>query len=191
METKIYDIDCMKHRKSTHLASVDVEAIIAEKGKCILTIKEAYYSPISDDPNTGKKIGVNVNGKLQDGYFIEFVEDVKPMVVNSGNRKTIAKMIQLTKGIVAVESRNLMSWTGFKIELMFDPNIKFGKETTGGIVVSPIVPIIEKVKPIFDEAKFEKAFIANATIETITKSFQTTQETLTKYNEYVASRTEK
>lgn len=26
-------IDCMKYRKSTHLAGVDVEMIIAEKGK--------------------------------------------------------------------------------------------------------------------------------------------------------------
>ena len=64
-------------------------------------------------------------------------------------------------------------------------------QIVGGIVVSPIAPITEKVKPIFDEAKFEKAFIANATIETITKSFQTNEETLTKYNEYVASRTTK
>jgi hypothetical protein len=191
METKIYNIDCMKHRKSTHLASVDVEAIIAEKGKCILTIKEAYYSPISDDPNTGKKIGINVNGKLQDGYFLEFVEDVKPMVVNSGNRKTIAKMVQLSKGIVAVESRNLMSWNGFKIELLFDPNIKFGKETTGGIVVSPIAPIIEKKKPTFKEEHFEKAFNANATIETITNGFITNEEILTKYNQYVTDRATK
>ena len=180
METKIYNIDCMKHRKSTHLAGVDVEAIIAEKGKCILTIKEAYY-----------ETGVNVSGNKTDGYFLDFVEDVKPMVVNSGNRKTIAKMIQLAKGIEAVESRNLMSWNGFKIELQFNPNVKMMGQVVGGIVVSPIAPITEKIKPIFDEAKFEKAFIANATIETITKSFQTTEETLTKYNEYVASRTEK
>lgn len=27
-------IDCMKCRKSTHLAGVEVEMIIAEKGKC-------------------------------------------------------------------------------------------------------------------------------------------------------------
>ena len=33
MET---NIDCMKYRKSTHLASVDVECI-AEKGSCELT----------------------------------------------------------------------------------------------------------------------------------------------------------
>ena len=39
MET---NIDCMKYRKATHLASVDVEAMIAEKGSCELTIKLAF-----------------------------------------------------------------------------------------------------------------------------------------------------
>ena len=36
-------IDSMKYRKSTHLAGVDVEGIIADKGKCILIIKQSYY----------------------------------------------------------------------------------------------------------------------------------------------------
>lgn len=172
------NIDCMKHRKSTHLAGVDVEAIIAENGKCILTIKEAYY-----------ETGVNVSGNKTDGYFLDFVEDVKPMVVNSGNRKTIAKIVQLAKGIESVESRNLMAWNGFKIELQFNPNVKFGREVVGGIVVSPIAPITEKKKPTFKDEHFEKAFNANATIETITKGFITNEEILTKYTQYVASRT--
>ena len=180
METKIFNIDCMKHRKSTHLAGVDVEAIISEKGKCILTIKEAYY-----------ETGVNVSGNKTDGYFIDFVEDVKPMVVNSGNRKTIAKMIQIAKKIEAVESRNLMSWNGFTIELQFNPNVKMMGQVVGGIVVSPIAPIIEKKKPTFKEEHFEKAFNANATIETITNGFITNEEILTKYNQYVADRATK
>lgn len=174
------NIDCMKHRKSTHLAGVDVEAIIAEKGKCILTIKEAYY-----------ETGVNVSGNKTDGYFLDFEEDVKPMVVNSGNRKTIAKMVQLAKGIEAVESRNLMSWNGFKIELQFNPNVKMMGQVVGGIVVSPIAPIVEKKKPTFEEKHFEKAFNANATIEKITNGFTANEEILTKYNEYVTSRAKK
>ena len=54
MET---NIDCMKYRKSTHLASVDVDAIIAEKGSCELTIKLAFY----DRGRCGNK--------KTDGYF--------------------------------------------------------------------------------------------------------------------------
>jgi hypothetical protein len=60
------NIDCMKYRKSTHLAGVDVETIIAEKGNCIVTIKECYYAK-----------GVDVSGNKTDGYFLEFVEDFR------------------------------------------------------------------------------------------------------------------
>ena len=77
------NIDAMKYRKSTHLAGVDVEMIITEKGNCILTIQDAYY-------NTN----VDVSGNKTDGYFLEFEENVKPMVVNSVNRKTISNIMR-------------------------------------------------------------------------------------------------
>lgn len=126
------DIDCMKYRKSTHLAGVDVEMIIADQGKCVLTIKEAYY-----DTN------VNVSGNKTSGYFLEFVEDVKPMVVNSGNRKNIAGITKIKNKCSGSESRNIGNWTGMKIELVFDPNVKMMGKTTGGIKVLPISPISE------------------------------------------------
>ena len=83
---KIHGIDSMKYRKSTHLAGVDVETIVDEKGSCILTIKEAFYDT-----------GVDVSGNKTDGYFLTFVEAGKPMVVNSVNRKTIADIIRIEK----------------------------------------------------------------------------------------------
>lgn len=124
------NIDCMKYRKSTHLAGVDVETIVDDKGKCILTIKDAYY-------NTG----VDVSGNKTDGYFIEFVEGVKPMVVNSVNRKTIANIAKITKNLSSVESRNIGNWIGLKIELTFDASVKMMGKVTGGIRVNPINPI--------------------------------------------------
>jgi hypothetical protein len=124
------NIDCMKYRKSTHLAGVDVETIIDDKGKCILTIKDAYYDK-----------GVDVSGNKTDGYFIEFVEGVKPMVVNSVNRKTIADIVKKTKNLTSVESRNIGNWLGLKIELIFDANVKMMGKITGGIRVAPISPI--------------------------------------------------
>jgi hypothetical protein len=133
------NIDCMKYRKSTHIAGIDVETIITEKSKCVLTIKEAYYST-----------GVDVSGNKTDGYFLEFEEDVKPMVVNSGNRKKIADIVKELKKLTSIESRNIGNWIGVQIELFFDPSIKFGKEVKGGIVVKPKVVIKEK-QPITDE----------------------------------------
>ena len=80
---KEHGIDSMKYRKSTHIAGVDVEAIVDDKGQCILTIKDAFYQK-----------NVDVSGNKTDGYFLEFEEDIKPMVVNSTNRKAIANLVQ-------------------------------------------------------------------------------------------------
>jgi len=124
------NIDCMKYRKSTHLAGVDVDMIIAEKGKCILTIKDAYY-------NTN----VDVSGNRTDGYFLEFVEGVKPMVVNSTNRKIIASIVKIKTKCTATESRNIGNWKGIKIELNFDASVKMMGKITGGIRVNPVSPI--------------------------------------------------
>ena len=123
-------IDCMKYRKSTHLAGVDVEMIIAEKGKCVLTIKESYY-------NTG----VDVSGNRTDGYFLEFVEGVKPMVANSTNRKIIASIVKIRNKCSNSESRNIENWKGLTIQLVFDEEVKMMNKRTGGIRVSPISPI--------------------------------------------------
>lgn len=124
------NIDCMKYRKSTHLAGVDVDMIVAEKGKCILTIKEAYYNR-----------NVNVSGNKTDGYFLEFVEPFKPMVVNSTNRKNISDMVKILTKCSATDSRNVGNWIGHKIELIFDPSVKMMGKTTGGIKVLPTSPI--------------------------------------------------
>lgn len=163
------NIDCMKYRKSTHIAGVDVEAIIAEKGKCILTIKEAYYSK-----------GVDVSGNKTDGYFLEFVEDIKPMVVNSGNRKTIALLCKTEKNISSIDSRNISNWVGMRIELTFDPNVKMMGQMVGGIKVKPQSVVIEK-KPL-SEANFLKALesIKNGTysVESLKNDFKLTPEQL-------------
>ena len=124
------NIDCMKYRKSTHLAGIDVETIIAEKGSCILTIKDAFYDK-----------GVDVSGNKTDGYFLTFVEGVKPMVVNSVNRKTIANIVKITNNCTPQESRNIGNWIGLKIELLFDANVKMMGQIVGGIRVAPKSPI--------------------------------------------------
>lgn len=124
------NIDSMKYRKSTHLASVDVEMIIAEKGNCILTIKDAYY-------NTN----VNVSGEKKDGYFIIFEEPVKPFLVNSVNKNTISKIYKQEKNSTPVESRNIGNWIGMKIELTTDDNVKMMGKIVSGIRVKPTSPI--------------------------------------------------
>lgn len=125
---KELEIDSMKYRKSTHLAGIDVEAIVEEKGNCILTIKEAFYDR-----------GVDVSGNKTDGYFIEFVEPVKDMVANSGNRKIINEIVKEKRGCSSAESRMLPKWKGVQIDLFFDPSVKMMGKVTGGIKVKPVI----------------------------------------------------
>lgn len=122
------EIDSMKYRKSTHLAGIDVEAIVEEKGNCVLTIKEAFYDR-----------GVDVSGNKTDGYFISFVEPVKDMVANSGNRKIINEIVKEKLSCSSAESRMLPNWKGVQIDLWFDATVKMMGKVTGGIKVKPVV----------------------------------------------------
>jgi hypothetical protein len=144
---KEHEIDCMKYRKSTHIAGIDVETIVTELGQCVLTIKDAFYSR-----------GVDVSGNKTDGYFLEFEEDVKPMVVNSINRKTIAAVVKLQKSLTSAESRNIGNWIGVVIELSFDESIKMMGKQVGGIRVKP-TQLIKQKQPITPE-RFAKALDA-------------------------------
>ena len=146
-------IDCMKYRKSTHLAGVDVEAIIAEKGICELTIKLAYYEK-----------GVDVSGHKTDGYFLRFEEPVKEMVVNSGNRKRIADMVKKHLNCSSVDSRNIGNWAGLKIKLIFDENVKMKGEKVGGIVVDvtynqPKKMTLDEAKALFAKVNSRESFV--------------------------------
>jgi hypothetical protein len=167
MEDKIYNIDSMKYRKSTHLAGVDVEAIIAETGSCCLVIKEAYYAK-----------GVEVSGKKLDGYFIAFVQDQKPMMVNSTNRKTIGNIAKVNKNLTSTESRNIGNWAGLSIELIFEPSVKMKGETVGGIRIKPISPI----STLSDKNALDKLNKCESL-----KELATTWETLTSEEKKITS----
>jgi hypothetical protein len=158
------NIDSMKYRKSTHLAGVDVETIVNDAGKCVLTIKEAWYEQ-----------KVDVSGNKTDGYFISFVQDQKDMVVNSSNRKAIASMVKAMTGCSNIESRNIGNWAGVEISLYFDPSIKFGLKVVGGI------RILKDFKPVLviNDENYNKCKTAldsgNFTIDQIKKKYTVTK----------------
>ena len=155
------NIDSMKYRKFTHIAGVDVELVVAEKGKCEYTIKECYYQK-----------NVDVSGNKTDGYFIEWLENgVMPMVVNSGNRKTIAQIALQTKQLPSMsEARNIGNWAGLKIELRFNPNVKMMGKIVGGIeVVMPEFKPVARISDVNALAKLEKC----STYEELTEVYKT------------------
>ena len=160
--------DWRKYRKSTHLASADLDAMETDKIPLIFTIKDVKYEQ-----------GVDVSGTKQDGIFCYFVEPIKPLKLNSTNNKILAGFAK-KDGLVGKECHVIENWRGMKIELYVDRNVKMMGAITDGVRIKPIQPIT-KVKPAFTESNFEAAKKANATIEQIEKSYSLTEEIKTKY----------
>jgi len=155
--------DWRKYRKSTHLASADLDAMETDNVPLIFTIKEVRY-----------ETGVDVSGTKMDGIFCHFIEPIKPLKLNSTNNKILAGFAK-KNGLVGKECHVIENWKGMKIELFVDRNVKMMGAITDGVRIKPLQPI-EKVKPNFTEANFENAKKANATIEQIKKSYNITKE---------------
>ena len=163
--------DWRKYRKSTHLASADLDAMETDGLALIFQIKEVKY-----------ETNVDVSGTKQDGIFCYFMEAVKPLKLNSTNNKILAGFAK-QDGLIGKECHVIENWSGMKIELYVDRNVKMMGAITDGIRIKPLRPKA-KVKKEFTEANFEAAFKANATIEQIEKSYTITEEIKTKYLEY-------
>jgi hypothetical protein len=175
METKT---DWRKYRKSTHLASADLDAMETDKISLIFTIKEVKYEQ-----------GVDVSGTKQDGIFCYFIEPIKPLKLNSTNNKILASFAK-KNGIIGKECHVIENWKGMNIELYVDRNVKMMGAITDGVRIKPIQPILNKVLPNFTEGNFEAAKKAKATIEQIKKKYTLTPEIEKKlwnnYNEQKA-----
>jgi len=78
--------DWRKYRKSTHLASADLDAMETDNVPLIFTIKEVKY-----------ETGVDVSGTKMDGIFCHFIEPIKPLKLNSTNNKILAGFAKRNK----------------------------------------------------------------------------------------------
>ena len=161
METKT---DWRQFRKSTHLASADLEALETQGKALIFTIKEVKYQQ-----------GVDVSGTKMDGIFCYFIEDIKPLKLNSTNNKILAGFAK-KNGLAGKECHVIENWRGMTIELYVDRNVKMMGAITDGVRIKPIQPQLNKVLPNFTEANFESAKKANATIEQIKSKYTITPE---------------
>jgi hypothetical protein len=169
METQT---DWRKFRKSTHLASADLDALETEGKKLIFTIKEVKYEQ-----------GVDVSGTKMDGIFCYFLEPVKPLKLNSTNNTVLAGFAK-KNGLIGKECHVIENWKGMKIELFVDRNVKMMGAITDGIRIKPLQPTEVKTKPIFTEANFEAAKTAKATIEQIKTKYELSTEMESKFKEY-------
>lgn len=155
--------DWRKYRKSTHLASADLDAMETDGIPLIFQIKEVKY-----------ETGVDVSGTKMDGIFCHFIEPIKPLKLNSTNNKILAGFTK-QDGLIGKEQHVIENWKGMKIELFVDRNIKFMGSITDGIRIKPLRPK-EIVRPEFSEANFEAAKKANATMEQIKTKYNVSKE---------------
>ena len=155
--------DWRKYRKSTHLASADLDAMETDGIPLIFQIKEVKY-----------ETGVDVSGTKMDGIFCHFVENIKPLKLNSTNNKILSGFAK-QDGLIGKECHIIENWRGMKIELFVDRNVKMMGAITDGVRIKPLRPK-EKVKPDFLEANFEKAKAAKATMEQIKKMYNVSKE---------------
>jgi len=170
------DVDCRKHRKSTHLASADLDIMETEGNSLIFAIEDAYYDNLA-----------NVNGKLMEGYFVKLKGVTKHLKLNTEN-KDMLSVFSGNKGFGNIEKHNLKTWIGLLIELYVKRDVKYRKEIVNGIRIKPLQPVIKKEKPVFTEDKITATFDKGITIEKIKEVYTITKEIEQKYLEHGAKK---
>ena len=87
----------------------------------------------------GNEIVIGADGKKEECMVMHFAErDVKPMIVNSTNAKTITKLLK---------TPYIEQWAGSKIQI-YSAEIKAFGETVDALRIRPFLPKIESDKPI-------------------------------------------
>lgn len=141
--------------KSNHLGVIDLEEILELGKSLIFTIDRV-------EQFAGEK-KVNVAGKNINANICYFKEDVKPLVLNSTNSFTIKNISK---------SNHIENWSGIKIKLYIDKNVKMKGEIVGGVRIDPNfkeLPTLTK-----DHASYEAVLkhVSNGgSIEDVKKKF--------------------
>lgn len=146
--------------KSDHLGVADLEDYLETGSNLIFTIS-----------HVNQEIGAKVAGKKINANIAYFKENIKPLVLNATNSKT---MKDLT-GSCFIEN-----WNNVTVQLYIDRDAKLKGEIVGGVRVSPRrvkteKPEITKQKPqMWDNAK--KAFIRDGNFNCVLERASISEE---------------
>lgn len=86
--------------------------------------------------SVGNELVTGDGGRKEECTVCHFVENVKPLILNKTNLKSIQK---------ALGTPYIEEWAGHKIQIYVDPKVKFGKEITGGLRVRNYAPSTQKI----------------------------------------------
>lgn len=126
--------------KSDHLGVADIEDLVEAGTNLVFTIRQVT-----------QEIGVRVAGKKGNFNIAYFEENIKPLVLNATNSKT---MKALSGGSSFVED-----WAGITIGLYIDPSASFGGEITGGVRINPNA-VQKRAELLPDTSAWDNAVIA-------------------------------
>jgi len=147
--------------KSDHLGVADLEEYLEEGKKLIFTIKEVK-----------QEYNVMVAGRKGNHNIAYFKEDIKPLVLNATNSKTVRGFAQ--------NSAFVEDWTNKLIELYIDASVKMKGELVGGVRIKPKQPSLTKPVLNPDNKNWEKAkeavLCGDADVDSIRKNWQITEE---------------
>jgi hypothetical protein len=102
-----------------------------------------------------------VGGKTEEEVVAHFSDGNKPLILNKTNMKTIQKIYK---------TPYIEDWRGRKIQIYYDPTVKFGRDTVGGLRIRPIVPAQQSISLICADCG-----------QTITAAFGKDAEWVSKY----------
>ena len=97
---------------------------------------EYEFAPGEDKIVTIRAVDINeitgTGGKKDDKPVMHFVEQVKPLILNTTNFKMLTKLFK---------SPYIEDWCGKQITLYGDPSVKFGGELVGGVRIRKDLPV--------------------------------------------------
>lgn len=161
MKTKEHKTHYRRVFKSDHLGTADLEDFIEEGKQLVFTITHVK-----------QEMNVSVAGRKGNHNIAYFKENIKPLVLNATNSKTV-------KGF-AGGSPFVEDWKNIVVELYIDPSVKMKGEVVGGVRIRPTQPRLKKPVLTPDHARWEdaKKAIAEGKKAAVLKHYEISEENL-------------
>ena len=115
----------------------------------IVELTRLTVSKVILEPDKSKKTQDYFNTAYFKQKEIRPGEELKPMILNATNSKTMAHL---------TGSKFIDDWTNIDINIFVDEHVRFGRDTVEGLRISPILPVKQKPaltpdkKPSWDRA---------------------------------------
>lgn len=87
--------------------------------------------------SVANEVVIGTDGKKETCSVMRFVENVKPMVLNATNSKTITKLLK---------TPYIEKWAGCKIQIYVEKNVKAFGDVVDALRIRPFLPVEKELK---------------------------------------------